>query len=140
MIHGIKSSPVYADLTPDETGSWHFLVVEADAASALLRLCLQRDKFDYDIFYLANAERHWVSKINQQARAAAMVFNDRAGLEKTLARKLAGAGMGTRLYVAGSEYFISRVIALALEAGMAEEAIQKKCCDTLEWSASCVHC
>ncbi len=147
MIEGIKSRPIYTELTPDLEGSRHILVGEGQGAEALLRFCQRwEDTGDdseqppYDIFYLGGEERRWVYEINRLARDAAVVFTHQAGLENTLQRKLVTAHMGTRLYVAGCESFIWTVVNIARAAGMSEDAMQKEQCGSRARPTVCVHC
>ncbi|MCS3902025.1 putative RNA-binding Zn-ribbon protein involved in translation (DUF1610 family) [Methylohalomonas lacus] len=145
MIEGIKSRPVYSDLRPDLDGSHHLLVAEGAGAEALVRFCHAWDAAgdpdaDYDILYHPDEDRRWIGTVNELAREAVAVFVNRVGLESVLARRLAAARMGLRLYVAGSEGFIWRVVAIAREAGLSEDAIQKERCGTQARPVSCVHC
>lgn len=151
LIEGIKSRPVYGELSPDKTGTRHILVGEGRGARALVRLFRQwgvcRDDGDpcyppRELFYLAGSEAGGDSSddILRLSHDPTAIHFDRTHLENALRQTLASAHMGTRLYVAGSEAFIWRIVAVAREAGMSEDEIRKERCGTLARPVCCVHC
>ena len=68
-------------------------------------------------------------------------FPDSDALCGALTEYLASLGMGARLYVAGSEGFLWRVVTSARDgAGMSEAAIQLERCGPPARPVCCVHC
>ncbi|PAU80540.1 hypothetical protein CK501_08870 [Halovibrio salipaludis] len=68
-------------------------------------------------------------------------FPDTEGLCSALGDYLADSGMGVRLYVAGSEAFLWRVVATARDGvGISEAAIQMERCGPPARPVCCIHC
>jgi len=144
MSEEIRSKPVYTELVPDRSGLQHVLVGEGPGAEVLLNLCrawqADAESPEYAIFYYDSGDCQWVSKLNEQPGDAVGIFTAQDDLENSLRRKLATVHMGARLYVAGSESFIWRVVNIARAAGMEEDAMQMQRCGTLARPTICVHC
>lgn len=151
LISGVKSRPVYGELSPDPQGTRHILVGEGQGAEALIRLYEQwgecRDDGDpcyppREILYLASAEsgQRLSGDMLRLTPEPTTLFPTRQTLEQALRQTLVSAHMGTRLYVAGMEGFIWAVVGIAREAGMSEDEIQMERRGSLARPVSCVHC
>lgn len=149
MIEGIKSRPIYTELVPDTEGMHHVLVGEGEGAHALIRLYDSWAPYPDDgdpcyppreIFYIARAGADHGAAITGLTHAADSIFTSRPALEQALRERLAASHMGTRLYIAGSEDFIWTIVAIAREAGMTDDEIQKEQAGTRARPVCCVHC
>ncbi|RIX97452.1 hypothetical protein D3218_18885 [Aureimonas flava] len=140
----IKSRPIYAPLSPTETARRHILAAEGEGARAIEAALDGRP----DLLRLATivyVPRASLSEAHAERLAAlgADALHVLPSVDTALTRLrglLAGAAMGTRLYVAGAEDFLGRVAALADGFGIDEDAIQREHRGSLARRVQCVHC
>lgn len=143
---GVKSKPVYAELGFDVHARRHLLVAEGEGADALLRVWGQAQAAGGDCaealeaIYLARPGADRGPALREQLGDRIEIASEFNTLKKRLARRLAGARMGTRLYLAGSEAFIWGLIRRARLAGLDEDEIQRERCGSLARPTVCVHC
>lgn len=144
---GIKSKPVYAALSAIPAARRHILVGEGNGADTLLRLrsSLVHDTGTPDtrhiaIFYTVGAGPDRTGALVGTGGQAVKTVPDREQLCETIRTNLAGAPMGTRLYVAGTEPFLWAIALTAREAGMPDAAIQMERCGPAIRAVRCVHC
>ena len=147
---GIKSKPVYTGLTPDPGACQHVLAGEGPGAEALLRV--RRELAEGNdgmapaassvaLFYTAGAGPDRGDELASAGHGSPRFFPDTDGLCQALNEYLADAGMGARLYVAGSEAFLWQVAASTRDGvGMSEAAIQMERCGPPARPVCCIHC
>lgn len=149
-VPGIKSKPVYTGLAPDPAAHEHVLVGEGPGVEALLRLRrelaegnegLAPQVRSVAVFYTAGDGPDRGDELLGADHDASRRFPDTEGLCRALDDHLAGAGMGARLYIAGSEAFLWRITAHVRDGlGMSEAAIQMERCGPPARPVCCVHC
>ena len=148
---GIKSKPVYPGLSPDAAATHHVLIGEGSGEAVLARL--QRELTEpgfgttssgtqVSVFYTPGTGSDQQGEaLAQDAGDLLNHFEDSDALCVALGDYLGGLGMGTRLYVAGSESFLWQVVASARDGvGMSEAAIQLERCGPPARPVCCVHC
>jgi predicted RNA-binding Zn-ribbon protein involved in translation (DUF1610 family) len=141
----IKSRPQYPGLRLATEARRHLLAAEGHGAAAVLRL-LSGSQHDVlakvHILYAATGSDTEEYAPKLQALGAG-TFEVAGSPEDALARLhalLDQASMGTRLYAAGTEGFVGRVIALAIEHGMDHHSVITEHGGSLARRVQCVHC
>lgn len=138
LVEGIKSRPVYTTLTP-RPGREHLVVAQGEGALAVRDLLeAGDDEFRGRVRFV------YVSAAGPDPVELPREPHDRASTSEAAARlladRLAGARMGTQVYIAGTEDFIGRTMQAALDAGIDHQAIQAEHRGSLERRVQCVHC
>ncbi|MEJ2061270.1 MAG: dimethylamine monooxygenase subunit DmmA family protein [Gammaproteobacteria bacterium] len=137
-VPSVKSQPVYVPLAADFSARSHVLVAESAGLDAVLRVVTELKGQGGD----AAVEVYWLgpepAKLASQAVVSA--FDTLGALTAALAQRLASAGMGLRLYLAGRESFIWRVNLVAREAGLREDEVLREACGSRARRVFCVHC
>ena len=129
---GIKSRPVYTTLQPDPGGRHHVLVGQGSGGAALLRL-LARMPPGTDACLLYSGE-------SPPGVEGLRLFPTEPELLAELDRTLAACGMGTRLYLAGSESFLGSAVRVALKYNLNRDEIQCEHCGSAARRVYCIHC
>lgn len=145
---GIKSKPEYRELAFDEHATRHVLIGEGVGADALVRVARQASAAEdagatesFDVLYLPAKDADDADRLRSSvAPASVAVYDDMRALESGLRRLLSTASMGTRLYLAGTEAFIWRCVAVAREAGLEDDEVQRERCGSFARPVQCVHC
>lgn len=145
LVEGIKSRPQYAGIRVDARARRHIFALEGEGALALLE---QKDGLDATV--LSASEILYVERGSRgrgHDRALAGLGSDVFWTAPTiptllfrLRRSLAGATMGTRLYIAGTEGFIGQAMIVALDFGMDHASIPTEHRGSLARRVQCVHC
>ncbi|MBH0236424.1 dimethylamine monooxygenase subunit DmmA family protein [Methylobrevis albus] len=140
-----KSRPVYPGLAPRPFAQRHLIAAEGEGAAAVAEL-VAAGAADFaakaSILYTAGAS----APSDPAGRLGALGADSLAtfpSIETLLFRldaMLATAGMGTALYVTGTEGFIGRVIALAAGHGIDHLTIAAEHRGSLARRVQCVHC
>ena len=145
MAHTIKSRPQYPGLKPFADARRHLIAAEGEGADAVLRLFANGGP-DFasraHVVYAAtgpNAARHTLRLRSLQPDAIDLADNADAALAR-LAALLSEATMGTRLYVAGTEGFVGRVLSLAIDHGIDHHSVATEHKGSLARRVQCVHC
>jgi hypothetical protein len=142
---GIKSKPVYSPLRADTRGRYHLLLGFGPGGTALLRVIGELQAASPES--LQSTQLLFVPDGDQtaqpfQALGLGLVqsFADPAALLAALRSVLENSLMGTRLYVAGPEHFIGRVLTIALEFNLNKDEIGAEELGSLARRLYCVHC
>jgi hypothetical protein len=147
LVEGIKSRPVYTTLTP-RPGRQHLVVTDDGGTPAILDLFGAGD----DAFRTRSVLIHAPPPDGSPGSAAVarsltaagagvtLAADDEDGAIATLQEALAGARMGTQVYVAGTENLIARVVEVSLAAGLELGAIMAEHRGSHERRVQCVHC
>jgi hypothetical protein len=144
MSSAVKSKPVYSALRADVAGSFHLLVGQAEGEVALRRvvqelgheapaLLLQT----HVLFERAPHGPHAQPSIEAPS---VRLFDDTALLLDTARDLLEHARMGLRLYVAGAESFIGRVLQVALAFNLNKDEIRAEELGSKARRVHCIHC
>ena len=137
-----KSKPVYVPLRADLTGHYHLMIAHAEGGSALrpvideLRAHAHGGLGRTRILIAGSSTEPLfgagVSALQVFGATADLLAECRSLLERSL--------MGTRLYVAGPEQFIGRVLQIALEFNLNQDEIQAEALGTRARRVHCIHC
>jgi hypothetical protein len=134
----VKSQPVYASLAADLSGRRHLLVAEPEGLEAVLRVLDTLDGGE------APVEVYWLGvlpeALSKRGAACVRAFDGLDRLKFALAQRLATAGMGLRLYLAGRETFLWEAGLPARDAGLREDEIRREACGSRVRRVFCVHC
>jgi len=143
----IKSKPVYSPLAADLTGRFHLLLGLAEGAGPLNRVL---DEFAAAAPTTEAPERFSRTRVLVAATplepflarglARAQHFESADALLAEYRGLLESSVMGTRLYIAGPEHFIGRVMQIALEFNLNTDEIRAEAVGTLARRVHCVHC
>jgi hypothetical protein len=150
-ISAIKSKPVYAPLRADTGGRFHLMLGASEGEAALLRVLREMQSqapqaLGATRVLLAragsanDAEPAVQSQLAGLALSEVRSFSDVPALLAEFKSTLAGALMGTRLYVAGPESFIGLAMKIALEFNMNKDEIRAEQAGSLARRVYCVHC
>jgi hypothetical protein len=148
MASGIKSKPVYEPLRADTSGRHHLMLGCGLGSAALRRVIAELDahspallerthvvylpeRLDSDTG-LATLQATGAGDVRRFESADALLTEFRAMLEESV--------MGTRVYVAGPEHFIGRVLQIALEFDLNQDEIRAEALGSLARRCYCVHC
>lgn len=142
----IKSRPQYTGLSADPNARRHLIAAEGEGAAAVLELLGEAPAG-----FAARAEILFftvtpLTSCRHRPRIAEFGpdrFETFATIEAVLAAldaRLAAAKMGTRLYAAGTEGFVGRVIRLAIDHGVDHRSVVTEHRGSLARRVQCVHC
>ena len=145
LITGIKSRPVYDELTPMATGLSHVAAAQGSGGGPLVRLLGEMDSdqlaattvlYSIESFtgqnYLADIEKFDVRDL--------IVFQSNADAVKGLDAFLATTSMGTRLYISGSEGFIGTSMQVATSYGVNRDEVLREHAGSFVRRVWCAHC
>jgi hypothetical protein len=145
LITGIKSRPVYDELTPMASGLRHVAAAQGSGGEPLLRLLGEMDPaqlaattvlYSIESFtgrnHLADIKKHQVRDL--------FVFPTNAEAVRGLDAVLATAQMGTRLYLSGSEGFIGTSMQVATSYGMNRDEVLREHAGSFVRRVWCAHC
>jgi hypothetical protein len=148
----IKSKPVYSPLAADLSGRFHLLLGCAEGTGPLCRVLDEFETGATETGAPATGAAERISRTRVLVAATPL----EPFLERGLARAqhfatvdellteyrglLQTSLMGTRLYIAGPEHFIGRVMQIALEYNLNTDEIRAEAVGTLARRVHCVHC
>lgn len=141
LISGIKSRPVYPGLRIDPYAKQNIFVADADGIAAVVDLFKQASpEFAQrsTVLLAGNADLTKFGDGPQPATVWSLPTLDTA--INRLAGALAQARMGLRLYVAGPEPLISRVVQSAMAHGIEHQSIITEHRGSTKRRVQCVHC
>jgi len=143
----IKSKPVYSPLAADVTGRFHLLLGFAEGGGPLLRVLEELEasappsgapeRFSRTRVLVAATP---LEPFLKRGLARAQHFETADELLAEYRGLLESSVMGTRLYIAGPEHFIGRVMQIALEFNLNTDEIRAEAVGTLARRVHCVHC
>ena len=141
----MKSRPIYPGLTWAPAAARHLMVAEGEGAGALIDLFAEAPEGAAgrsEILYTAGASAGSDPTSRLSALGARVVhgFPTVETLLFRLTSDLSRADMGLRLYVAGSESFLGRVVALAQTHGIDPLSVIGELRGSLARRVQCVHC
>jgi NAD(P)H-flavin reductase len=145
LITGIKSRPVYDELTPMTKGLSHVAAAQGSGGAPLVRLLDEMDSdqlaattvlYSTESFtgqnYLADIEKFNVRDL--------IVFPSNAAAVQGLDAFLATTQMGTRLYISGSEGFIGTSMQVATSYGVNRDEVLREHAGSFVRRVWCAHC
>jgi dimethylamine monooxygenase subunit C len=147
MIPGVKSKPVYAPLTADSSGRYHLLLGMGQGGACLVRVLRelhehaaasrQRTQVLFASAVEAGPHDHPFKDLEAENvvlfdESTALLERARAILERSL--------MGTRVYIAGPESFIGRVLQLTATFNLNKDEIRAEHAGSSARRVHCVHC
>ena len=145
LISGIKSRPQYPGLKLIASAKRNLIAAQGDGAAPVLSMLTQGGP-DFagkaDIFYAATAPSAAapVEELQGLGTRSLRTFETEPDLFSALDAALAEATMGTRLYAAGTEGFVGRVIKLGVEHGIDHRSMVTEHRGSLARRVQCVHC
>jgi len=145
LITGIKSRPVYDELTPMASGLNHLAAAQGSGGKPLVRL-LQAMTPDQlaatDVLYSTESftGQNYLAELQQFTVRNLAVFTTNADAVRGLDASLASAKMGTRLYLSGSEGFIGTSMQVATSYGMNRDEVLREQAGSSARRVWCAHC
>ncbi|RXF74197.1 dimethylamine monooxygenase subunit DmmA family protein [Hansschlegelia zhihuaiae] len=140
----IKSRPIYPGLKLDQRARRHLVAAEGEGALAVLAIFEGKGDAaaSATIVYTpgGSAGEDHAEKLADLKPDALHVMPSQETAIVRLNGLLGNAAMGTRLYAAGVEGFIGKVIASGLEHGVDHQSIYTEHCGSLARRVQCVHC
>jgi ferredoxin-NADP reductase len=147
MMSAVKSKPVYAPLTADTGGRYHLLLGMGEGSACLLRVLRELGtlapasrQHTRVLFASAVAAQNKDNPFDGLGLQSVLLFDDSASLLDRAREVLERSLMGTRVYVAGPESFIGRVLQLAADFNLNKDEIRAEHIGTAARRVHCVHC
>jgi ferredoxin-NADP reductase len=147
MTAGIKSKPVYVPLKADVGGRYHLLFGMGEGAACLLRVLRELRAFapaswqhTQVLFASAAAARIEDNPFEELGLESVVLFEDSAALLARARAVLERSLMGTRVYIAGPESFIGRMLQLAAAFNLNKDEIRAEHAGSAARRVHCVHC
>jgi dimethylamine monooxygenase subunit C len=144
-LGGVKSKPVYAPLSADISGRFHLMLGRAEGEVALRRVLRELSAAapallpQTQVLFTPSAAGGSAEPFEALA-AQVRSFKDTQPLLEYFDAVLQGSRMGTRLYIAGPESFIGRVMQIALRFNLNKDEIRAEELGSLARRVHCVHC
>ncbi|WP_085315486.1 dimethylamine monooxygenase subunit DmmA family protein [Derxia lacustris] len=138
--YSIKSQPVWPALDWDASGRRHLLLAGAADAALAAQLAANAPAALDLIVLRHDGDAAWHALASATPDAAVHPAPDQTAALGLLRDLLAGASMGLRLYLVGSEPLIWAAAQIANAAGLGEAEIRRHRCGTLARPVYCVHC
>lgn len=145
LITGIKSRPVYDEITPMASGLNHLAAAQGSGGQPLVRLLQAMTPEQLaatDVLYSTESftGQNYLAELQQFDVRSLAVFTTNAdavhGLDESLAKKQ----MGTRLYLSGSEGFIGTSMQVATSYGMNRDEVLREHAGSFVRRVWCAHC
>jgi dimethylamine monooxygenase subunit C len=143
LITGIKSRPVYDQLTPFEDGLVHLVVGQGSGGSAMLRLLSALPKgANFQVLYSTESftGQNQTDALQKNTGTSLTIVPSNGDALNELDVRLSKALMGTRLYLAGSESFIGAAMKIAGRYDLNRDEVLREHCGSLVRRVWCVHC
>jgi dimethylamine monooxygenase subunit C len=141
----IKSRPVYAGLRAVPSARRNLVAFQGQGAAAVLRMLREAPAGFAERTHLLYADHEEPGEQGREHLRA--LGTDRVDLFPgadevlhALDGLLATATMGTRLYAAGTEGFVGRVVCLAIDHGIDHHSVLTEHSGSLARRVQCVHC
>ncbi|WP_104168588.1 dimethylamine monooxygenase subunit DmmA family protein [Arthrobacter sp. SX1312] len=145
LITGIKSRPVYDELTPMATGLSHVAAAQGSGGGVLVRLLGEMTPEQLATTTVLYSTESFTGK-NHLADLQAfpvrelLVFPSNTEAVRGLDAFLLTAEMGTRLYLSGSEGFIGTSMQVATSYGMNTDEVLREHAGSFVRRVWCAHC
>ena len=145
LITGIKSRPVYDELTPMASGLNHLAAAQGSGGKPLVRLLRAMTPEQLaatTVLYSTESftGQNYLIDLQQFKVRGLAVFPTNADAVRGLDASLATAKMGTRLYLSGSEGFIGTSMQVATSYGMNRDEVQREHAGSFVRRVWCAHC
>lgn len=143
LVTGIKSMPVYGPLQFDDSGTMHLIVshgVGGEVAARLVADAAYAKRLDTCRVLYVSAGADDLSADLLRVFPGTRVCADAGDLLRTLDAELSAVGMGVRLYAAGSEEMLSRIVQAAERHGFDPEEVQCEQAGPGMRRVYCIHC
>jgi len=144
MPSTIKSRPVYTGLRAVPTAVSNLVALEAAGAAAVLRMLADAPPGFAGRTHLLYADDAGQADALERVRALRTrrldVVPGPDEVLRLLDDLLGAATMGTRLYAAGSEGFVGRVVRLGIDHGIDHKSVLTEHGGSLARRVQCVHC
>jgi predicted RNA-binding Zn-ribbon protein involved in translation (DUF1610 family) len=142
-VSTIKSRPVYPGLRAVPTARRNLVAVEGDGVQAVARMLVEAPEGfpgRTQVLYTAGRGRADPEQLRALGVAAVDVLPDVERVLTVLDGLLDRASMGTRLYAAGDEGFVGRVVRLGIDHGIDHKSVLTEHSGSLARRVQCVHC
>ena len=139
----IKSRPVYPGLRAVPTARRNLVAVEGDGVQAVARMLVEAPEGFPErtrVLYTAGRSGADVEQLRALGVDALDVLPDVEQVLAALDGLLDQASMGTRLYAAGGEGFVGRVVRLGIDHGIDHKSVLTEHSGSLARRVQCVHC
>ncbi|GAA3860871.1 dimethylamine monooxygenase subunit DmmA family protein [Leifsonia kafniensis] len=145
LITGIKSRPVYDELTPMASGLSHVAAAQGSGGRPLTRLLggmTSQQLTVTTVLYSTESftGQNYVADIEKFNVRELLVFPTNADAVSGLDAFLAKARMGTRLYLSGSEGFIGTSMQVATSYGVNRDEVLREHAGSFVRRVWCAHC
>lgn len=145
MPSTIKSRPVYGGLRAMPTARHNLVAFEGDGVGAVLRMLVDAPAGFPGRTHLLYADpggsaRQDVDRLRALGAGRIDLFPSTGDVLGILDDLLDTATMGTRLYAAGTEGFVGRVVRLAIDHGIDHKSVLTEHSGSLARRVQCVHC
>jgi hypothetical protein len=145
LITGIKSRPVYDELTPMTSGLSHVAAAQGSGGKPLVRLLGEMNPDQLaatTVLYSTESftGQNYLADIQKFKVCDLIVFPTNADAVRGLDTSLATAKMGTRLYISGSEGFIGTSMQVATSYGMNRDEVLREHAGSFSRRVWCAHC
>jgi len=143
MMSTIKSRPVYPGLRAVPTARRNLVAVEGDGLQAVARMLVEAPPDFPGRTHVLYAPGSRPADPEQVRALGVDGLEELSDVEQVLAALgglLAEATMGTRLYAAGSEGFVGRVVRLGIDHGIDHKSVLTEHSGSLARRVQCVHC
>ena len=145
LITGIKSRPVYDELTPMPSGLRHVAAGQGSGGGPLVRLLgtmTPEQRAVTTVLYSVESftGRNHLAEIEGYRTAGLHIFPSNVEAVEGLDALLAGTTMGTRLYLAGSEGFIGTSMQVATRYGLNRDEALREHAGSFVRRVWCAHC
>jgi predicted RNA-binding Zn-ribbon protein involved in translation (DUF1610 family) len=142
-VSTIKSRPVYPGLRAVPTARRNLVAVEGDGVQAVARMLVEAPEGFPErtqVLYTAGRSGADVEQLRALGVDALDVLPDVEQVLAALDGLLDQASMGTRLYAAGGEGFVGRVVRLGIDHGIDHKSVLTEHRGSLARRVQCVHC
>jgi predicted RNA-binding Zn-ribbon protein involved in translation (DUF1610 family) len=142
-VSTIKSRPVYPGLRAVPTARRNLVAVEGDGVQAVARMLVEAPEGFPErtqVLYTAGRSGADVEQLRALGVDALDVLPDVEQVLAALDGLLDQASMGTRLYAAGGEGFVGRVVRLGIDHGIDHKSVLTEHSGSLARRVQCVHC
>lgn len=145
LITGIKSRPVYDELTPMEGGLAHVAAAQGSGGVPLLRLLRMMTPPQVaatTVLYSVESftGQNHLAALKTFPAATLLVFANNTDAVLGLDAILCGTTMGTRLYLSGSEGFIGTSMQVATRYGLNRDEVLREHAGSFVRRVWCAHC
>jgi hypothetical protein len=145
LITGIKSRPVYDQLSPMASGLSHIAAAQGSGGRPLVRLLGDMDAEQLaatTVLYSSESftGQNYLADIQKFPVRDLLVFPSNVHAVRGLDTLLAAAEMGTRLYIAGSEGFIGTSMQVATSYGVNRDEVLREHAGSFVRRVWCAHC